>query len=760
MMKKPYIILLLVFAALESAAQNDFTQSPGLEAFYWNSRGVEAESEMQPEKALSYYKKALSLAKGTVDSLAINKILTNISSLYLSLYEYDSALEALASAEKSIPHGKNTVHETVNLKKTRADIYSKLGNHDKAVEIYKSVINMVPYGSSYYYATCHNLASAYIHAGKYAEATRYALETLATSLNARDSLSAYQMMATAASYERNGRLAQRLLDISAKLAAGINDEKSQFDFLRTKAAVYENLGLYESASAAYDTAIAAGEAVIDKRNPEVVSLIYGKAKSLLMSGNALAAIDTYQEYAMLKINYMKDLDTLLTENALYQFWINSNEGLSEAALFCREAGDSVSGEFLSLALNTVMFSKRYIYASSLRKRTSVPDWRESAKSMPEHSIAVEFTEYDNGSKYGAFIYRNNDEHPVFMEICKKSEIEAIVGDSQPETGNQIESCYSVENLVQLNKLIWEPLYTMLRRNDRIYFSPAGKLHFLPLEHLLSEKGITFSESHISAERLLSTAAIPEHNAYTNKYDGADIFVGIDYYKMSEQRNSSESSFKTLSSSINDYHYLKSTLGNHIKTVFHTGTDASEYAFKHLTIPEGSNYILHISTHGFYFSEEKASSHKFYKVLQAEDLKYLPLLRSGLALAGANPVWTGDEKQPEGKEDGILTGLEVAKMNLRGYGLVVLSACQSALGDLNSDGIMGLQSAFKLAGAGKLLVSLWPISDESASLFIKYFYSSLMSGESPETALASAAKQMRKNAKYSSPYHWAAYILVN
>ena len=134
----------------------------------------------------------------------------------------------------------------------------------------------------------------------------------------------------------------------------------------------------------------------------------------------------------------------------------------------------------------------------------------------------------------------------------------------------------------------------------------------------------------------------------------------------------------------------------------------------------------------------------------------PMLRSGIVLAGANRVWVG--KPPiENREDGIVTAFEISQLDLRTTDLVVLSACETALGDIQgTEGVFGLQRAFKLAGVKNMLLSLWKVPDEETAELMRTFYGYYLKGEMPREALKNAQRDMRK--KYS-PYYWAAFVLI-
>jgi CHAT domain-containing protein len=135
-----------------------------------------------------------------------------------------------------------------------------------------------------------------------------------------------------------------------------------------------------------------------------------------------------------------------------------------------------------------------------------------------------------------------------------------------------------------------------------------------------------------------------------------------------------------------------------------------------------------------------------------------MIRSGLIMAGAKQAWlTG--KHPEGQEDGILTAYEISQMNLSNTELVVLSACETGLGQVSgNEGVYGLQRAFKIAGAKYLIMSLWKVDDQSTRAFMTEFYKQWLQGkQSIPQAFRAAQQSMR--AKNSSPYDWAGFVLI-
>jgi CHAT domain-containing protein len=131
----------------------------------------------------------------------------------------------------------------------------------------------------------------------------------------------------------------------------------------------------------------------------------------------------------------------------------------------------------------------------------------------------------------------------------------------------------------------------------------------------------------------------------------------------------------------------------------------------------------------------------------------------LILAGARKAWAG-EAIPDNVEDGILLAEEIAAMDLSGTDLVVLSACETGLGDITSEGVFGLQRAFKKAGVNTLIMSLWQVHDNATSLFMQTFYKHWLDGKSKHKAFAMAQKTMQEHQDYSNPYYWAAFIMLD
>ena len=137
----------------------------------------------------------------------------------------------------------------------------------------------------------------------------------------------------------------------------------------------------------------------------------------------------------------------------------------------------------------------------------------------------------------------------------------------------------------------------------------------------------------------------------------------------------------------------------------------------------------------------------------------PMNRSGLLMAGGNKAWIGEELTTN-REDGILTAYEVSNMSLFNTEVVVLSACETGLGDIKgSEGVYGLQRAFKQAGVRYLMMSLWKVPDQATKEFMTTFYTEYLTNQKPVREAFNATQSKMKNKYRSEPYKWGGFVLM-
>jgi CHAT domain-containing protein len=169
-------------------------------------------------------------------------------------------------------------------------------------------------------------------------------------------------------------------------------------------------------------------------------------------------------------------------------------------------------------------------------------------------------------------------------------------------------------------------------------------------------------------------------------------------------------------------------------------------------------ILHIATHGFFIAADENSIQTPDNSLS--NMQANVMLRSGLLLAGAekNLMDKIQQKPSTSSEDGVLTALEVMNLNLDKTSIAILSACETAGGDVrNGEGVYGLQRSFLLAGAKSVLMSLWKVDDEATQQLMESFYRFAV--KMPDKSMAFQQAQLDIKKKFPDPSYWAAFVLI-
>ncbi|MGE5814356.1 MAG: CHAT domain-containing protein, partial [Acidobacteriota bacterium] len=309
----------------------------------------------------------------------------------------------------------------------------------------------------------------------------------------------------------------------------------------------------------------------------------------------------------------------------------------------------------------------------------------------------------------------------------------------------------------LGELVMQPLIASLGHATRLVISPDGCLNLIPFEALVDGRGRylveQYSVSYVTSGRDLLRMQIPRP-APTNPVIVADPLFGEPSGGRSARLVSVGSSIPgpgrslTTSADLSNVYFAPlgatATEARAIKALFSdakllVGPRATKDELRRVNAPS----ILHIASHGFFLADGNEDD--------APAGAGNPLLRSGLAFAGANLAGNG-------QSDGILTALEASGLNLWGTRLVTLSACDTGVGEIrDGEGVYGLRRAFVLAGAETLVMSLWPVSDYIAASTMMMYYSGLRAGLGRGDALRQAKLAMLKRPNRRHPYYWAGFI---
>ncbi len=470
---------------------------------------------------------------------------------------------------------------------------------------------------------------------------------------------------------------------------------------------------------------------------------------------------------------------LLNDKERHSFWGKFNHFFNETMpITCYKTNDT---DIVEVMYDMTLLSKGILLNTEVAmremddKKTSAEllgkaldiKWRDVQKRLGADDIAIElihFSLLDSVSVYMAMSLRKDSKCPKTTILFEETQL-----------GNISDTlCYQSEDMTQL---VWGPLLPELQGVKNIYFSPSGVLYNIGIEYMPGMEDYNIY-------RLSSTRELVNRGEI-NVNNRAVLYGGLDYYAALDTTNSIIS--PTITNEVyleranvrglglrGGKGYLKHTkievdkIGDELSKakwvcLMDTASLGTEESFKSLS--GKSINTLHIATHGFYYTKEEAEDKGFRFMLlddQMASAEDKSLTRTGLIMSGANHILEGEEL-PENVEDGILTAKEIADVDLRGLDLVVLSACQTGLGDISQgEGVFGLQRGFKKAGANSILMSLWEVNDEATQILMTQFYKNLVSGRSKRQSLRSAQKYLREynRGQFDKPEYWAAFILLD
>jgi CHAT domain-containing protein len=364
-------------------------------------------------------------------------------------------------------------------------------------------------------------------------------------------------------------------------------------------------------------------------------------------------------------------------------------------------------------------------------------------------------------RYVAYVIKLHKDTEV-IDIGEAQAIESLVQDFRSAASDSKRTDFKISALALSEKLI-KPLRPYLTGINHLLISPDGALNLVPIAALLDENG-DYLAKHFEITYLTSGRDLLNINAKSASRGDAIVIADPDFgtstnrYALASPLTQPQRSidldrggliFRPLTNTALEAQELKRLLKLNTSSVL-LQNEATEFNVKHLHGPR----ILHIASHGFFLNDQELTNELKKRIVALPDAaaRENPLLRSGLALADANSRHSGVS------DDGILTALEVAQLDLNGTELVVLSACDSAIGDVqNGEGVYGLRRALVLAGAQTQITSLWKVSDEATRVLMVDYYQRLLKGEGRSAALLHAQQAMMANPNSSHPYYWASFI---
>lgn len=397
------------------------------------------------------------------------------------------------------------------------------------------------------------------------------------------------------------------------------------------------------------------------------------------------------------------------------------------------------------------------------------DYDAVKQALGPNEVLIDFTDYisqSQGRKYAAYIINKVQDYPLLKALFAERQIDSL-GIVRPDM------YYSEDYSEDVLKLLWEPLKENVSEGATIYYVPSQLLFQISLESLPLPDG-SFLGSHYHFVRLSSARELvkmkSERKGYKSNY--AVLYGGLQYdledsAMVEEAQKYDLSNLLALRGEIargdSVFHDLQGTKEEILKiedllkrnkwqVSSYMGKNGTEESF--LNMHGKSPKLLHLATHGFYYTPNRAENIDYLKgYTDAMSL-------SGLVLSGGNAAWLG-KPLPKGVLGGILSANDIARLDLSNTDMVVLSACQTGQGKATSEGLYGLQRAFKKAGVGTIIMSLWNVSDKTTSEFMTTFYERLADKKNAwnkRKAFEEAKEIIRQ--RHPDPFHWAAFVMLD
>ncbi len=529
-------------------------------------------------------------------------------------------------------------------------------------------------------------------------------------------------------------------------------------------------------------------------NPEILSQMYNyqlATKAVLLNSSLKVRNEIYNSKDDILIEKFAKWKSLKEKLAkLYHFSKSESETLKRNV-------DSIENQVNTLekeiSKKSLAFKKEY-----LKKDLT---WKNIKNNLKKDEASVEILRFNlfvNGWTdkiyYVALIIKNSTpDNPEIVIMENSNELEGKYftdytnainpPDSTTNDYSKFKSYLSSlpNRLNHLYQKYWSRIQEKLVGINKVYLSVDGIYNKINLNTLVADNGNNLVDN-IDIHLVTSTRDLIERKfdktedsqqiaaLFGNPNYDLDTTIAKQYASLFDEPIDSPFNYNLTRSSANkEWQPLKGTedevndisrllSSNKWETIVFVGDTATERAVKSVNNPK----VLHIATHGF-FDEDIELSGNTMMIEQKRTEN--PLLRSGLVFSGANKtIELVNEKNYDAllsmPEDGILTAYEVMNMNLDNTDLVVLSACETGLGEVrNGEGVYGLQRAFLVAGAKSLIMSLWEVDDNATRELMAEFYKSWMQTNNIRQSFRTAQRKLANSRKYSHPRYWGGFVIL-
>lgn len=478
------------------------------------------------------------------------------------------------------------------------------------------------------------------------------------------------------------------------------------------------------------------------------------------------------------------LNGTVDDFAIYKSWSALMAQL--AAEYSKPISQRTNIDSLVIIANSL--ERRLIQRSSIFAKEQLlkaVNWQQVRSQLEPKEVAIEFSHFDcfnqgwtGNTLYAAYLLRADSEYPEMVYLFEEKELDTIVQQGSlsslyPSRG--FTAIPGKKNGKGLYEVVWSSLESHLDGIEKIYYAPSGKLHQVAFAAMADSMGQLVSDK-FQLVQLSSTGklVVSEPEPETSPA----LFMGGIQYRFDSTGQSKCDSCVQVYNPI----AINRSTDDRKSLTYLAGTEAEANAlfqlYKSNTLPVSrvtqsaatEDYVkslsgngpkvLHLATHGFFFEDPEDKRDDFLQLQGPTSFTLAddPLMRSGLLMAGAAYAWEYGQN-PYSKEDGVLTAYEISHLDLSNTDLVVLSACETGLGDIEgSEGVYGLQRAFRMAGVEYIIMSLWAVPDKETSEFMQLFYKTWLGGEGIYAAFTHAQREMATKYR-DDPQLWAGFVLV-
>ncbi|MEZ4775696.1 MAG: tetratricopeptide repeat protein [Bacteroidia bacterium] len=663
----------------------------------------------------------------------------NLAEVYRSTGNYNSAVEHLRTALEILLARQSENHpDILTLKNNLALTYGQLGEYESAEKIFSEMLSKWDTRHPSFPVVLGNLAELFFLQGKLDETERAVRESITLLIS---------------------RIHTTFHILSEK------ERQSFYQTLKYNIDWLQGFGVKRYAS-----------------NPDFAGFLYDV---LLATKGVLMQSQSFTRDIVLRSS-----DPVVREK--YQLWKEKKEKLSWYYSERKVETQAYTEQIAELEQTINELEKALAKAAGNFGENSALRWEQIRDCLLPGEAAVEIVRFaDIGEEqlnrpgyFALVITSQTQKHPELIVLKDVPESEhQLIGSYQQlispdekvsrsiwfETGEEEKKKWRPEDFYQR---LWKPIADFLKEMNadrKVYLSPDAIFNKVNLHTFPHPEGgflMDRTDIHLltsTREIFLSAGEKP-----VQKKSRKAVLIGAPDYELAVDENLRKNTpdkmgIRLRGGKVGELNPLPGTQKeveeidrllrkNNWQTAVYLGKDATESRVKSVAQTD----LLHIATHGFFMQQEDMKSG--FHFLGDQPATENPLLRSGLFLAGAGNSLKKLLKGKPGSQDGIFTAYEAASLDLQGVELVVLSACETGLGDVqNGEGVYGLQRAFLMAGAETLLLSLWKVSDQATEELMGNFYQLWLDLGDKRAAFRQAQQNLR--IKYPSPYYWGAFVMV-